>query len=129
MALHMLADWQPSVPLEVQVSFYGSLVYERWSRAELLRELGRFDEALRWYRSMAETSVHELAYLAPSHLRRAQIYEQLGDRARASYHYSRFATLWSRCDPALRPMVADARRRAALLAKSVRPLATNERVP
>ncbi len=47
--------------------------------------------------------------LAPSHLRRAELYEELGDDERARRHYARFLELWQDPDPELRPMVESAR--------------------
>jgi hypothetical protein len=62
-------------------------VHERFLRAETLERLGYDRLALDWYESLTQTSALEVAYLAPAHLRRAQIFERLGstDGARASY--------------------------------------------
>jgi DNA-binding SARP family transcriptional activator/Tfp pilus assembly protein PilF len=51
--------------LTVASPFY-SQAFERFMRAELLRELGRETEAEGWYRSIAERSPYELIYRAPS---------------------------------------------------------------
>jgi tetratricopeptide (TPR) repeat protein len=114
-ALRLLVDSQPPISLELQQTPEGSLVYARWSRAELLRELGQWDEALAWYESLAVTSPHEVMYLAPSHLRRAQILAQRGDSLSAAAHYRRFARLWERSDPGLAQMAQDAATRARAL--------------
>jgi tetratricopeptide (TPR) repeat protein len=58
-----------------------------------------------------ESMLYDRAYLAPSHLRRAEIYEKLGDREKAIFHYSRFLELWKDCDDALRPQVPEAEKR------------------
>jgi tetratricopeptide (TPR) repeat protein len=92
-----------------------SRAYERFLRAELLRELGRDDEALRWYATQGQSIIPDLIYLAPAYLRQAQIHEKRGDRAQAIAEYQRFVELWSDCDPELRPLVEDARRRIARL--------------
>src|SRR4051794_2726969 len=89
--------------------------YERYVRAELLHQLGRDDDALRWYATFAENSPYDLVYLAPSLLRQGQIYESRGDRVRAARSYRSFLELWSDCDPELQPMVTDARARLAAL--------------
>jgi tetratricopeptide (TPR) repeat protein len=81
----------------------------------LLRELGRDEEALRWYATQGQTIVPDLIYLAPAELRQAQIYEQRGDRGRAASHYRRFIELWGNADPAMQPLVNDARRRLRAL--------------
>jgi tetratricopeptide (TPR) repeat protein len=92
-----------------------SRAYERFLRAELLRDLGRDDEALRWYATQGQSTIPDLIYLAPAHLRQAEIHERRGDRAEAVADYRRFVELWSECDPELRPLVEDARRHLARL--------------
>jgi serine/threonine-protein kinase len=91
--------------------------YERYVRAELLHELGRDDEALRWYGTFGENSPYDLVYLAPSLLRQAQILDARGDHAQAALRYRRFVALWRDCDPALRPMVDSARARLVAMEK------------
>jgi tetratricopeptide (TPR) repeat protein len=91
---------------------------ERYLRAELLATSGREEEALVWYNSFAGGSVYALAYLAPSHLKRAEIYERRGERERAAHHYRRFIELWSESDPELRPMVQQAERALARLSRA-----------
>jgi DNA-binding SARP family transcriptional activator/TolB-like protein len=85
----------------------------RWLRAELLREVGREEEALRWYASFPDPSnfFYDPHYLAPSHLRRAEIYERRGEHAQAAEHYRRFVELWQDTDPELQPLVEQARGR------------------
>jgi len=92
----------------------------RWLRAEALRELGRDDAALGWYASFAEHATHDLALLAPSHLRRAEIHERRGEAAEAARHYARVIELWHDADPSLQPVVAFARERLAALGAEAR---------
>jgi DNA-binding SARP family transcriptional activator/tetratricopeptide (TPR) repeat protein len=92
-------------------SLLPSRAYERFLRAELLRELGRDDEALRWYATQGQSFVPDMIYLAPAELRQAQIREQHGDVAGARAHYARFIELWAACDPELQPFVDQARER------------------
>ena len=80
-------------------------LHERFARAELLYELGRYEDALPWYRAMS----YDLLYTAPAHLRLAQIYERRGPWWKAFEHYSRFLELWRDSDPALQPVVQQAR--------------------
>jgi hypothetical protein len=54
-------------------------------------------------------------YSGPSHLARARIYVQLGNRAKAREHLRRFIEMWRDCDPALRPMRDTAERQLATL--------------
>jgi hypothetical protein len=54
-------------------STYWSQVADRYLRAELLRDAGRLAEADRWYRSIEEFSVNDLAYLSSARARRAEI--------------------------------------------------------
>ena len=60
-----------------------------------------------------------MAYLAPLHLRRAEIYDRLGDRATAMQEYERFLHLWAGCEPELEPVVKNARDRLARLADAL----------
>jgi DNA-binding SARP family transcriptional activator/TolB-like protein len=89
--------------------------YERWLRAEVLRETGRSAEALRWYATFPDPVARDLAYLAPSHLRRAEIHEAAGDPDQAAIHYRRFIDLWADADPQLQPEVSRARERLVRL--------------
>jgi tetratricopeptide (TPR) repeat protein len=81
--------------------------YRRFARAGVLFQLGRYQEALRAYRSIADELFHSGA---PAHNRLAQIYQLLGERQQAARHYARFVELWKNCDPELRPIVDEARR-------------------
>jgi DNA-binding SARP family transcriptional activator/TolB-like protein len=90
---------------------FTSHFHERFARPELLYELGREDEALPWYRSLA----YDLLYTGPAELRQAQIYAHKGDRRRAIEHYSRFVELWRESDPELQPMVRQAQQALARL--------------
>ncbi|HJR17394.1 MAG TPA: tetratricopeptide repeat protein, partial [Gemmatimonadales bacterium] len=98
---------------EAASSVFASEAYDRYFRAELLERLGREDEALGWYGSIAERAAYELVYLAPAHRRQAEIYERRGKRELAARHYRRFIELWGEADPELQPAVAEARDRLA----------------
>jgi tetratricopeptide (TPR) repeat protein len=100
---------------EAAASVFVAEAYDRYFRAELLEQLERDDDALGWYRSIAERAAYELVYLAPSHLRQAEIYDRRGDRSRAAQHYRRFIELWRGADPELQPAVTEARIRLAAL--------------
>jgi len=96
---------------EVVESIFESEALDRWYRAELLYTLGRRDEALDWYRTIAERATYELVYLAPARWRQGEILEARGDHAGAAEAFRTVARLWQDADPPLRPMAADARRR------------------
>jgi serine/threonine protein kinase/TolB-like protein len=93
-----------SVERLLSSSFYAH-GHARYYRAELLRSVGRIEEALAWYRTLGDLAVQDAIYLAPAQLRQAQIFVQQGDGVRAATHYRRFLQLWRDCDPVLRPMV------------------------
>jgi hypothetical protein len=58
----------------------------------------------------------ELALLAPSHLRRAELFERRGDRAAAARDlYARFAALWADADAPVRELVRRGAERTARL--------------
>jgi tetratricopeptide (TPR) repeat protein len=79
-------------------------IHERFARAELLYQLGRVDEAMRWYRAFT----YDLLYTAPAHYRLAQIYQARGDQRAAIQHYMKFVETWRDCDPMLRPKLQEA---------------------
>jgi hypothetical protein len=60
-------------------------------------------------------NAYDLPWIAAAHLRRAQIYDRLGNRRQARFHYGRFVKLWKDCDPAFRPMLERARAALARL--------------
>jgi tetratricopeptide (TPR) repeat protein len=93
----------------------GSQPLERWARAEVLRRQNRVDDAADWYESLPEISIAGLVYLAPVHLRFAQIADARGRSTDAVQHYAEFIELWQHADPELQGTVADARRRFAEL--------------
>jgi serine/threonine-protein kinase len=99
----------------LSIAPFATLFHERYVRALALDALGRGEEALGWYGSFAEHSPFGRVFLAPAHRRQAEIYEALGRPADAAAHYRRFVDLWRDCDPELRPLLADARRRLARL--------------
>ncbi len=88
----------------------------RYLRAEILYGEGRYEEALPWFTSLDDGGYVVEAragmfYLGPSYLRRAQIYEHLGEHENAIAFYTRFVTLWKDCEPELRPQVEAAQER------------------
>ncbi len=114
-ALRLLEPVKGEVPPELLANPFFSEEGSRYLRAELLYQLGRDREALRWFSNGFQGTPNELAYLAPAHLRQAELYERLGDRQQAVNHYSRFIQLWKSCDPELRPSVDRAKARLASL--------------
>jgi tetratricopeptide (TPR) repeat protein len=105
-------------PLE---SPFVSEAYERFTRAELLYELGRYPEALKWFDHLVESSVFEFVYLPLSEFRRAEIRTRMGDSKNAAASYRAFIDLWGNCDPELRPMVELARRRLEGIVAGAKP--------
>jgi len=85
-------------------------------QAMVLDSLGRHDEAIPWYAYVPENAFFlHAALLAPSHLYRGEIHEELGDRARAIRHYNAFVELWQDADPEYRGLVDDVRGRIVRL--------------
>ena len=96
-------------------------VGERFLRAELLRKVGRTEEALRWYEAVGlggKYAISELPYLGPCHLARAEIHAFRGETKKAIEHYRQFVELWSNSDPELHPAVTNAIRQLKLLRDS-----------
>ena len=77
----------------------------------MLREVGRRREALDWYATFPDPEAYDLAYLPAATLRRAELYDRLGNRAAARRFYARFADLWRDADPELQPLRAEALRK------------------
>ncbi|MEO8347545.1 MAG: hypothetical protein ABI610_01435, partial [Acidobacteriota bacterium] len=113
---------QTKNPLE---SPFVSEAYERFSRAELLYELGHYPQALRWFDHLSESSVFEFAYLPLSHFWRAEIRNRQGDSKNAAANYKAFIELWGDCDPELRPKVVFARERLERLTAKASPASAN----
>jgi tetratricopeptide (TPR) repeat protein len=127
-ALGVLGGVRGEIPLELvfqpvfRTQGLDAEEHTRYIRAELLYDLGREEEARRWFEAAFQFMPNELVYRAPSHLRLGEIYEHMGERSKAADHYSRFIRLWKSCDPELQPMVAVAKARlAALVGEPVKP--------
>lgn len=95
------AQFQPHWWDAVQSAFsYQAL--NRYVRAEVLYEQERYEEALPWYASLHDGYGYwGMFYLGLSYLRRAEIYENLGDTENAIKYYTRFLELWRDADPEL----------------------------
>ncbi len=81
--------------------------YERFMMAELLHEAGRDSLALGWYASFP--AGFDFPWVPMAHLRQGQIYERLGNRERARFHYGRAAAIWRDADQDVQPLLALAR--------------------
>ena len=81
---------------------------ERWLQADALAHAGRNEEADGWYASMSQGARLDYIYLAPSHLRRGQLRERIGDRGRAAAHYRRVLELWPHPDSAFASLRSEA---------------------
>jgi tetratricopeptide (TPR) repeat protein len=108
-ALSWLERCQLAAPMHAYIPspLYGRL-HERYLLAELLAELGRTSEAENWYAALGEDSPHGFRYLAPSHLRRAELLDDRGDHEAARAHYAHFVQIWRGADPELQPLVVAA---------------------
>jgi tetratricopeptide (TPR) repeat protein len=109
--------------MDVQIPYGGagkdawwpSGVPERMLRAQVLRDLGRYPEALRWATTREPGELDETVYLAPWLLLEGEIQEHLDARHEAGAAYTRAVQIWKDCDPELRPRVVDAQRRLEAL--------------
>ena len=45
-----------------------------------------------------------MTLLGPAYIRRAEIYEQMGDEQKAIEYYTRLMRMWDNCDPELLPI-------------------------
>lgn len=79
-------------------------------RAELLYQVGRYDEAEQWFENLPDNSDRTVA--TPfAMLRRAQIYDRRGQSKLAAPLYAEFLRYWANADPELQPVVRQARAR------------------
>ncbi|MFV1988914.1 MAG: tetratricopeptide repeat protein [Gemmatimonadota bacterium] len=97
------------------VSPFVGVVSQRFLRAELLRELGRHEEALVWYENLVQVNPGEVAYLPIVHLRRAELYEELGDSEAAAVQYADFLRLWTDADDRFESHLRGAQERFAAI--------------
>jgi tetratricopeptide (TPR) repeat protein len=103
---------------QVGSSPYYSQGLERFTYASLLEASGWMEDAALWYGSFSASSIFDLVFLAPSHLRRGAIAERLGRLVEARHQYEAALALWADCDPDLRPLTDQARTRLAALGAS-----------
>jgi len=96
-------------------TYFYSCPEDRFLHGEILRFLGRDEEALRWYGTIQDITPYDAHYLAMAHLRSAETYEHLGDADQAARHYEEFIELWRESDTELRRTVDGARRALARL--------------
>ena len=94
------AEW---LPIE---SSFEEEVGDRYLRAVALTALGRADEALAWFRTIAQRGTQELVYVAPSRLHESILAAKAGDREGAAKAHAIAARLWSTAAPSLREQVA-----------------------
>jgi tetratricopeptide (TPR) repeat protein len=108
-ALRVLTDGELRTSLERALS---SSIYShghpRFLRAELLRELGRPDEALPWYGTFGDYLFFDVGYLAPAQFRIAEIRRAEGPIEEARVHAGRAARIWADCEPVMRPFLTKA---------------------
>jgi len=103
---------------------FGSPMYSgargRFLRAMLEAALAKSDDDVRRavfsFSTFEGYSGFDLVYAGPARLRRAALYERLGDREAAARDYTRFIDLWRDCDAEFRPIVDSARVKLAKLA-------------
>ncbi len=75
---------------DVAATPFASRANERYLHGALLAQLGRPAEALLWFAALGSGSVTEIPLSALAHLRQAELYKKLGNRADADKHYKRY---------------------------------------
>jgi serine/threonine-protein kinase len=109
---------EPWIDPRTHKSHYSSIlaqVSDRFFRAELLQRTGRLGEAIEAYSSVSDYSLDGLMYLPLSHVRRGDMYMQIGDKAKAREHYAKAVSMWSDCDPEVKRLRDNVERRLAQL--------------
>jgi serine/threonine-protein kinase len=82
--------------------FRPAIAHARFLRAEILYDLRRDQEALRWYGSLSEG--FDAMYLPLAHFRKGEIFLRQGDKKSAAVEFRRFLDLWKDCDAELKPL-------------------------
>jgi len=103
------ADW-----IAVKSGFEGEAA-DRFLRAVVLDSLGRDQEALAWYRAIAQRATHELVYVAPARLRESVLAARLNERDHAISALRSADLLWRRAPQPQRDRVAEAERQVRQL--------------
>jgi tetratricopeptide (TPR) repeat protein len=98
--------------VKVRGSNLYSMVQQHFLQAEVLNEMGRYEEAVRLYTAVADASI---PLVPASHLRIGEIHEQRGETDLAVERYSAFIDMWAEADPEYQPLVEDVRNRIARL--------------
>ena len=95
--------------------------FTRFTKANLLLELGRYEEAEGWFATFPQLTApwDELHFLAPAFEGRARALDALGRHEEALHYYRRFALRWKDADPHLQPRVVVARQRIRELEAAV----------
>jgi len=96
---------------QVFESMFHTRPLTRFLRAEALAAVGRKHEALGWYATKSPWLDPAFVLQAWTCFRQGELYERLGDRSRAVYHYRRFVARWQHADAAHQSLVRDTRRR------------------
>jgi hypothetical protein len=112
-------EWKRAVDLfdanSASPLWYAARPLERYWHGLALANDNRNAEAIRWLGAYAFLSMEAMTLAAPAHYRRGQLLEASGDTVRAIADYKSVTELWADCDPALRPMVENAKARLTSL--------------
>jgi len=99
--------------VKVRASRLYGMAPRHFFKAQVLQELGRYDEALRLYTAISDMTFN----LAPAtDIGIGEIYEARGETEMALERYGAFLDRWSDADPEFQPLVDDVRARMARLA-------------
>jgi tetratricopeptide (TPR) repeat protein len=107
-ALQLLEKQRLMIPLRY-IRYYTKLG-EWFLRADLLTALKRPREALPLYDALSFYSYSEPIFRPVAFLRKARIYEAMGQRQRAIEAYESFAIAWKNCEASEQPLLEEAQR-------------------
>jgi DNA-binding SARP family transcriptional activator/tetratricopeptide (TPR) repeat protein len=91
---------------------WSAQTFQRLLRAEALRALGRWQDAVQWYNTLEQYAPFDVALLGPVLLGRSDALQRMGAAAEARENYARFAALWRNSDERYAVLVRDAAERA-----------------
>jgi tetratricopeptide (TPR) repeat protein len=91
-----------------------------YSLAQVYQIDGNVEQAIKTYEKISRLTRGRMDYgdlYTKSFLQLGKLYQKTGDKDKAIKNYQKFIELWKDCDPPLRPMVEDARKRLKDLIK------------
>ena len=96
------------LPPNQQSAFMNEVPHLRFIKASILMKQGKYEEALPWFENFIG-GPPSFAFIPLCYLKRAQIYEALGQNEKVIVYYDKFLEMYEDCDEPLQHHVESAR--------------------